>query len=289
MKKILRNSILFVLLATFASSCSNKVDLQGPYQENMYVFGMLDASAPTQKIKIYKVFSGANGTQSSQILDSIYYKPNDLDVKLVTYNASGKEGAKIPLLYANNSSLNPNGPYNPNDAVYYYTNTKISSDSTYKLVVKSKNKTVESSIIKVADSCNFQNVFPGIATFNSELVYRDEVYAFLDTTRIYFIKFAESKNVKGINCKVKFTYGNYASNGLLINTGSSTYDLKNISFSSLLNENIQYSIDQNDFLRYWGQTIPDEPSVFVRRTISFLLHLIMRLLPSSMRKMNPQV
>jgi hypothetical protein len=119
MKKIVIKSVLSLALMSLLISCKDTVDLQGPYEEKMYVFGLLDASQSSQKIKIYKVFSGANGIQSAQNLDSIYYKSNELNVKLVEDSAGRK--LDIPLLYANNSTLNSSGPFNPNDAVYYYT------------------------------------------------------------------------------------------------------------------------------------------------------------------------
>jgi hypothetical protein len=269
MKKIIRNSVLLTILAVFASNCSDKVDLQGPYQENVYVFGLLDGSQTTQKIKIYKVFSGANAAQSSKNLDSIYFKPGELDVKLEVYDNNLKPKRAITLQYANNSNLNNDGPFNPSDAVYYFTNEKISFDSTYKLVINTnKNKRVESEYIKVADSCKFQSVSPGIPTFNQEVVFRQEVYTFIDTTKAYKIKFASAKNVKGLNCKMVMTYGNYSGGGLLLEKKSVEYDLKNIKFSGIANEFIQYNIDQNDFLKFWGQSIPVDNSVFERRTIS---------------------
>jgi hypothetical protein len=270
MKKIIRNSVLLTILAVFASNCSDKVDLQGPYQENVYVFGLLDAAQSTQKIKIYKVFSGANGSQSSQNLDSIYFKNGELDVKLEVYDNNNVKSKKvIPLLYANDATLNGNGPFNPNNAVYYYTNEPIYFDSVYKLVINTnKNKRIESDYIKIADSCNFQTVFPSLPGFGQELVFRQEVYTFLDTTRIYKIKFADAKNVKGINCKMVMTYGNYDGLGFLQSKQSVQYDLKNLKFSGVGNENIEYNIDQNDFLKYWGENIPVDNSVFERRSLS---------------------
>jgi hypothetical protein len=272
MKKIIRNSVLLTILAVFASNCSDKVDLQGPYQENVYVFGLLDASQSTQKIKIYKVFSGANGTQSAQNLDSIYFKNGELDVKLEVYkldSSANKLTNDIVLNYSTNSTLNNNGPFNPNDAVFYFTNTPIKFDYTYKLVINTnKNKRIESDYIKIADSCNFQTVFPSLPGFGQELVFRQEVYTFLDTTRIYKIKFADAKNVKGINCKMVMTYGNYDGLGFLQSKQSVQYDLKNLKFSGVGNENIEYNIDQNDFLKYWGENIPVDNSVFERRSLS---------------------
>jgi hypothetical protein len=267
MKKIIRNSVLLTILAVFASNCSEKVDLQGPYEENVYVFGLLDASIPTQKIKIYKVFSGANGTQSSQNLDSIYFKDGELDVKLEVYGNNNVKSKKIiPLLYANDATLNPNGPFNPNDAVYYYTNEKIYFDSIYKLVINTKkNKRIESDFIKIADSCNFQTVFPGLPTFDQELVYRSgQAYRALDTTRIYRMKFAEAKNVRGINCKMEFVYENRNSQNIVLSTKSVFYDFKNIQFTNSLNETIFYNVNEVEYLKSWGANIPDDNSVFKR-------------------------
>jgi hypothetical protein len=270
MKKIIRNSVLLTILAVFAINCSDKVNLQGPYEENVYVFGLLDASIPTQKIKIYKVFSGANGTKSSQNLDSIYFKNGELDVKLEVYDLNNVKSKKvIPLLYANDATLNSNGTFNPNNAVYYYTNEKIYFDSVYKLVINtSKNKRIESENIKIADSCNFETVFPSLPGFGQELVFRQEVYTFLDTTRLYKIKFASAKNVKGINCKMKFIYGNYNGAGFLQKKDSVVYDFNNLKFSGINTELLEYNIDQNNFLKYWGENIPVDNSVFERRSLS---------------------
>jgi hypothetical protein len=277
MKKILINSVLIALFALLFTNCKDTVDLQAPFEENVYIFGMLDARQSTQKIKIYKVFTGANPSKSAQILDSIYFKPGELDVKLEVFDLVGnKSNNSIPLLYANNSTLSGGGSFNPNDAVYYYTNSKLSVDSLYKLVVKTKtNKIVESELVKMCDTVRLvQPESTGFRTFNGSLISQNDIITDLDTTKSYKIKLAKAKdksgklkgNVKGMNCKLNFTYNNYGASLNLLYKRSLVYNLKNVSFTTNSVDEVAYLDVRNvDFLRYWGQMIKDDDPNVTRR------------------------
>ncbi len=271
MKKILINSVLVLLLTVFFSACKDTVDLQGPYEENVYVFGFLDASQTTQKIKIYKVFSGANGVQSAQNLDSIYYKNGELNVRLEEYKVNGEFTKNINLLYANDGKLEP-GTFNTNNAVYYYTNEPILVNRNYKLVINAKTKTVTSELIKVSDSSNFEKTFPSIANLGDDIVNRQDVavFGFKDTARTLGIKLGESPNVKGVNLKIKFTYGNYNSLAALINKESVVYDLKNVSFTGTApNETVSFRFNMNDFCTFLGNNVKfNTPAVAYQRALN---------------------
>ncbi len=260
MKKIFANTLFLLFLSAFVLTCKEDVDILGPYEENLFVFGLLDASQTTQKIKIYKIFAGLNGKQSAQNLDSIYYKNGEIDVQLLEYR--GDKIKAIDFKYANDGQLEPNGDFNTNSAVYYYTNEPILVNSTYKLVIKAKSKTVTSELIKIADSCNFEPTLFSVANFGSDIVYRhDRVsFGFKDTIRALKIVFGQSPNVKGINLKVKFTYGNYNIFEALINKETVIYNLKNVNFSSTNpNEKASYDFNVNAFCAFLGKTITFNP------------------------------
>lgn len=262
MKTTFINTIEVLVFFILSVACKETVDILAPYEENLSVFGLLDPSQTTQKIKIYKVFSGFNGANSAKNLDSIYYKNGELDVQLLEY--SGDDVKTINLSYANDGILEPGGDYNTNNAVYYYTNEPILVDRTYKLVIKTKTKTVTSELIKIADSCNFKPVLYSIANLGSDIVYRNDYarFGFKDTTRYLRIQLGKSPNVKGINLKIRFTYSNYNAQSVLINKESLIYDMKNVTFSSTsVFETHNYDFKIQAFCSFLAKNVKYDPSI----------------------------
>jgi hypothetical protein len=272
MKKIVVKSIILCAISYLFYACSEKVDLQGPYEANAYIFGMLDATQDTQKIKIYKIFGGV-GKSGAENIDSIYFKPGEIEAKIVSIKPNGQIGSTKFLNYANNSSLDPNGVFNPNNAVYYYTDKRLSSDSTYKVMVtiKSNDRKIESEPILMTDTCAIEppplNPPSPLRSFDGSLTLRNDYITNLDTQKIYVIRFKNARNIKGINGKIEFVYGNYNFQNLLQYKSRLSYNLNNISFSDqTANQFIIFEVSNVNLLKYWGANIPNtDPVITLRR------------------------
>ena len=77
---------IFILLSIFVFlfiSCETDFDVNAEWKETTVVYGLLDASADTQYIKINKAYLGeGDAMMMAQYSDSINFNPNDLEVKL---------------------------------------------------------------------------------------------------------------------------------------------------------------------------------------------------------------
>src|SRR5574344_1883266 len=72
-------------IMAFFNACSTDVDLYADYKDITIVYGVLDADADTNFVKINKAFLGpGDATHISQIPDSSNY-PGKLDARIVEY------------------------------------------------------------------------------------------------------------------------------------------------------------------------------------------------------------
>lgn len=86
-KKIVIAWLTFAILA-LVSSCKNDLDVNGPKQDTMVVYAMIDASKPVQYIKLYRAFLDKNkdAYEIATNIDSIYYR--NVQVKLWESNSA---------------------------------------------------------------------------------------------------------------------------------------------------------------------------------------------------------
>lgn len=91
MKKFFTPYLLFLILTTFLDSCSKEFDSNAPYRDVTIVYGILNADDPVNYIKIYKGFlTDGDASGVASVFDSIYYHPEQIEVKLEAYVGTNK-------------------------------------------------------------------------------------------------------------------------------------------------------------------------------------------------------
>jgi hypothetical protein len=256
-REFIKRSFLIVLVSLFLTpGCENELDLVAPYKEIGVVYGLLNPSDATHFVRVQKAFLGeGNALVMAQNPDSVYY-PDILDVKLERVkNFSVIE--TISLTRFIGTPLEPGTfPSSPN--ILYRTNgEKIFRDSEYRLKVV--------------------NTETGYAMESSTLV--------VDSTIISRpLAFSTPINWAGPSpLTVEYTPGNgsYVSK-LVITFHYVEYNMNTGVFSDrsvdwgFLEEDVSYiipsdpnsgakvvnrEINGQDFYRFVGQAIPEDPDV----------------------------
>lgn len=193
--------ILIVLFyGLFFSGCANEIDVAGPYEENVAVFGLLDPSQEIQYIKINKIFTNPNASAASiaQIVDSLYFDT------LAPFLIELETGREIPL-YKVNYLAKPPGLFNNSVNYLYATKEKIYASNPlntyeyyhYRLDVNlPSNKKKVYAITNVPDSTILLAPLP--------LTYTNKVMEF--TTGTLRISFQGPMNAKVFDAYFYFNY-----------------------------------------------------------------------------------
>ena len=86
--KIAKFLLLLIASCIYILSCSNDLDLNAPYKNIPIVYGVLSNKDTNHYIRIQKAYNNPEGdaTQFAQVIDSIYYKDEDILVQLVDKN-----------------------------------------------------------------------------------------------------------------------------------------------------------------------------------------------------------
>lgn len=132
--KLIQISFVFVL-ATLLYSCSTDFEINAPRDETPVIFGLIDASADTNFIKITKTFQGdGNILDFAQVRDSSEYKG-----KLKAYL---KEVGTNDTLWLDTITV-PNkeeGQFYSGPTTAYFTAEKLNEKAAYEIVVNTPNK-----------------------------------------------------------------------------------------------------------------------------------------------------
>ena len=128
MKKIF---FILVLISVFYS-CKTDFDVNAPYDKTPIVYGLIDQSVDTQYVKINKTFLGSNNLTYSRINDSTHFKNVNARVE------QWKNGS-IKNVYQLQSKQVPVSPsdgifYTDYQTVYYFVESNLDLNSTYKLI-----------------------------------------------------------------------------------------------------------------------------------------------------------
>jgi hypothetical protein len=117
MKKRIIGSL--VLLTVLVSSCSEKIDLVGDFQETAVVYGLLDQADTLHYVKITRAFIGpGDAMQIAQIADSSYFDQVDATI---TEELNGSVTRTWQLKDTLIQDKNTNGVfYGPIQKVYYF-------------------------------------------------------------------------------------------------------------------------------------------------------------------------
>ncbi len=112
--------VLFLSLTVLLGACSTDIDLYADYKQVPVVYGLLDAKADTNFVKITRVFSAqGDAYQVAQNPDSSNY-PGKLDVRLVEYcNNDSIREIMLDTITIHNKQ--PGTFYAPCQKLYYTT------------------------------------------------------------------------------------------------------------------------------------------------------------------------
>lgn len=117
----MRNSLIsfWILLIVSLSSCSEKIDLIGDFQETAVIYGLLDQADTLHFIKITRAFIGpGDAMQIAQVADSSYFDQVDATI---TEKLNGVITRSWQLKDTLTQDKNTNGVfYGPIQKVYYF-------------------------------------------------------------------------------------------------------------------------------------------------------------------------
>lgn len=134
----MRNCLLIVILVSLFSSCSTDVDLYADYKDVPVVYGLIDAQADTNFIKITKAFCGTNENPINANEVALIYDSSNYSEKLNTYieelkSATGHSfkptGRRLQLDTVTIHNKQEGVFYSP-DQILYYTTERFNTNST---------------------------------------------------------------------------------------------------------------------------------------------------------------
>ena len=218
MKKKIIGSLM--LLTVLFSSCSEKIDLIGNFQETAVIYGLLDQADTLHYIKITRAFIGpGDAMQIAQIADSSYFDQVDATI---TEELNGSITRTWQLKDTLIQDKNTNGVfYGPIQKVYYFktlatgqnevqvispnpNETSLNKDAIYKLKVILNNGEFEvngetelaSGLTTTASSQNF--------TFK----FSDNPGEYVSTS----VAASSTGNCFVVNTKLEIQYNEYIGN-----------------------------------------------------------------------------
>ena len=132
---------VFALSILFA--CETDFDVNAPWKETAVIYGLLDQTADTQRVVIYKAFLGEESAYTmAQEADSFYYAENQLEVLLYGLDANGDTLQEIELDYhLTNNRFNTGFDtiFSTEYSVEYITAETLDQSLTYHLYVHNIN------------------------------------------------------------------------------------------------------------------------------------------------------
>jgi hypothetical protein len=264
MHKKIRLLLIAIVSLIGMSSCETDFSLNGDYEVNPVVFGLLDHHDDFHTIKITKAFLGdGDNLVYSKIPDSNYF--NQVDAKIVELKNGDLTGREWILFDTILTNKDTSGVfYAPEQKVYAFYESDLDSSATYQLTVDLEGGayqvTGETELIdnfKVAG----QILFPNYSViFAPNFVDEDDDYNFWSFT------VTEGKNAAMYNYKYTFRYKEYYANGDSAQLSITRNDGDIEQSGSAENPSVQIpSFSGLDFYTWLGETIPVDPNVTRRR------------------------
>lgn len=223
----MKKSFLFIswaVLMGMLSSCSTKVDLYADYKDIPVIYGLIDATADTNFIKIVRAFSGSDeatvdATQVAFIADSCNY-PGKLDARIIEYKTiygnnfvpTGRELILDTITIHNKEE----GAFYFPDQKLYYTTGRFNENTAgtrykYKLHVLKNNDTITSETGIVGGE-NF-SIITSMVIFTSDPTENQSRVTFkpADNAVVYDVKmqfnYQEKRNGQITDKNVHWSFG----------------------------------------------------------------------------------
>jgi len=158
---IIKSGTVFLLAAIFTlgfTRCSTDVDLTAPYVSIPVVFGLLDAEADTQWVRINRTWLGdGDQTQIALIADSSEYEPSRLSARFVEVDDNDNVTRVFELKDTLLQNKDEDGVFfAPEHQAYYAAtlgNESLNPDALYRLEIvidDSINVTAETNMISAS-------------------------------------------------------------------------------------------------------------------------------------------
>jgi len=209
MKKINENLYitLICLFLYMLSSCSEKVELVGNFEETAVVYGLLDQADTLHYIKITRAFIGpGNALEIAQIPDSSYF--NKVEATISEY-LNGILKRKWLLRDTILDNKDPNGVfYAPEQKVYYF-----------KTMPTGFNGVIQNSTNPQMTSLNPQ------AIYKIDIVLNDGAFSVSGETEL--VRGITGSNIQNSNLNLKFAddVGEYKSTGITVSSTGNSFVL----------------------------------------------------------------
>jgi len=175
---------IFIILSAFAvlfTACETDFEVNADWEETIVVYGLLDASADTQYIKINKAYLGeGDAIMMAQYSDSINFNPNDLEVKL---HKLGFNDTLMSITLDTTLIEKEDGLFAVDNNIIYRAVTSpgfLRDDKNYLLTIKNiKSGNKVSAITVVIDDFAFNSLANDFGFYNPHLV---DSLKFIDKT-----------------------------------------------------------------------------------------------------------
>lgn len=223
MKKLFFSLSLLACLAFF-NACSTDVELYADYKDIPVVYGLIDAMADTNFVRINRAFCGSNDNPINAydvalIADSCNY-PGKLDARIMEYklgfgNQYSPTGRVIVLDTMTIHDKDTGIFYAPHQKVYYTTETFKQNTETarykYRLAIYKGNDTITSETGVVGGEnfkiLTWQTSFIPDSTANTAKIS----FTSADNTAFYDVKmyfnYREKHGATEVNKQVKWDFG----------------------------------------------------------------------------------
>lgn len=127
------------LLAVLFTSCDHDLDLTADYKNITFTYAILNQNDSIHYFKIYKGFlTDDNAYVAASGWENIYYPVDSIEVRLEEISESGRL-LRTAVLDTTTQVDKTNGYFAHPKQLLYYSNWKLSTNNTYKLVVKNVN------------------------------------------------------------------------------------------------------------------------------------------------------
>ena len=253
MKKINENLYitLICLFLYMLSSCSEKVELVGNFEETAVVYGLLDQADALHYIKITRAFIGpGNALEIAQIADSSYF--NKVEATISEY-LNGILKRKWLLRDTILDNKDPNGVfYAPEQKVYYF-----------KTMPTGFNGVIQSSTNPQMTSLNPQ------AIYKIDIVLNDGAFSVSGETELVR-GITSAAATQNFNFKFAINPGEYTSTGITVSSTGNSYVL-NTQLKIAFNEWEGNTYSEKSFFWKLGEAdvLPSSSKIFTANGETF--------------------
>lgn len=238
MKYCFRLIIPLVAVCSVFTSCEVEFDPNGEWRPTTVIYGLMDQDDDTTFIRVQKGFVGVgNYLEFAKQKDSVYYKPEEIDVFMVSYYPWEKENVRDTFWFNYTETYSkPEGDFYSEKAPVYYCVTKgrlsygEELKKEYKIIVRN-NKTGGQTYATTRLIGNYDIISP-----NYSMRFQRDGDNYILKCQWYNINSSSAVNGEGITAKmyqpvIRFFY---------VENGDETY--VDVPLPYKLNTSTQYGV-----------------------------------------------